>query len=78
MNPIKGVAWGPDSQRLAVMYHHGAAGLAPGYVAIVSATDGAFLQKVRIKAWHHYMVWEGSQLKLSMGGLQEDERIDLP
>jgi hypothetical protein len=77
-NPIKGVAWGPDNQRLAVMYHHGAAGLAPGFVAIVNATDGALLDKVRIKAWHHYMVWEGTQLKLSTGGLQEDEVIHLP
>jgi len=77
-NPIKGVAWGPDSERLAMMYHHGAVGLAPGFVAIVNATDGVLVHKVRIKAWHHYMIWEGSQLKLSMGGLQEDERIDLP
>lgn len=77
-NPIKGVAWGPDSQRLAVMYHHGAAGLAPGYVAIVSVPDGGVLQKVRIKAWYHYVVWEGNQLKLSTGGLQEDEVITLP
>jgi hypothetical protein len=81
-NPIKALAWGPDSRRLAVMYHHDAAGLAPGYVAIVDAKDGALLASpIRWQnksAQYHFLVWEGTQLWLAKGGGQVEEKIELP
>lgn len=50
-NPLKGLAWSPDSKYLAVIYHHGPG----GYIAVLDVTSGQIVERITIAKWFHYL-----------------------
>ncbi len=70
-NDLKGLAWSPDGDYLAVMYHGGSR---PG-VTIYDAESGEIAQEIGSVGWHHYMVFSrtGDELLLSRRGEEIDE-----
>lgn len=62
-NPLKGLAWSPDSKRLAIMYH---GGMRPA-IQIVRIGKKGVIAASEISAWYHFMAFaeDGKTLLLA-------------
>jgi hypothetical protein len=48
-NPLKGLAWSPDSRWLAAMFHHGSG----GHISVVNVDSGTEVGHLAIERWYH-------------------------
>lgn len=50
-NDLKGLAWSPNSQVLAITYHHGSG----GYISIMDVVTTKEIDRIQIDRWYHQM-----------------------
>lgn len=63
-NNLKGLAWSPNSKRLAVMYHHEGG----GHISIVDVEVGKEVKYLPISGWPHYMEFSSDGTKIIADG----------
>ncbi len=68
-NTLKGLAWAPDSKRIAVMYHH----FGGGHISIVNIDTEKETNYLDIDQWYHYMEFSPDGTKI----IAEGDIIDI-
>jgi len=63
-NDLKGLAWSPNSELIAVMYHHDGG----GHISIVRVSTGEEAQSIDIDDWYHDVTFSSDGRKIQAGG----------
>lgn len=68
-NPLKGLAWSPDSKWIAAMYHHRWP-YGKGHISLADVEEGKEKELLKIEKEYHYMVFsaDGTKIFASLDG----------